>query len=115
MKITGNIYRQFLSGLFLALYVFITLPVQYWHHHPASTYTIEKEDIYSSIKVSNDESTFTVDCTICSHQYATYCADSELRFIALSKSVTLINANHSQSLVRYIRDALFNKGPPTII
>lgn len=67
MKNKGNLYKQLLSGLFLAMYMFITLPVQYWHDHPVSTYKVGKGDIPHSIVQSNEDGNLGIDCSICSH------------------------------------------------
>ncbi len=115
MKNTGNLYKQLLSGLFLALYMFITLPVQYWHHHPVSTYTIEKGNTHSLVTEFNDTVYLGIDCTICSHQYAAYCLDIDQTILTLSTSQTLLNAEYAQQLVSQIKDGLSNKGPPAII
>lgn len=115
MKNTGNLYRLLISGLFLALYVFITLPVQYWHHHSLSTYTIEKEDTYSSILSYTNERDPGINCTICSHQYAVYFLDIDPITPSLYGHETLFNVEYLQQLVSHIRDGISNKGPPVIV
>ena len=115
MKNVGTPYKQLLSGLFLALYLFITLPVQYWHHHSVSTYTIEKGGSFSSITAPTDDTDFGFDCTICSHQYAVYCLDIEPVIQSPFESKVSYNDAYTPSLVCQIRDGLSNKGPPAII
>lgn len=112
MKNKGNLYKQLLSGLFLALYMFITLPVQYWHDHSVSTYTVEKGDIPHSIVQLNEDSDLGIDCSICSHQYSVYCSDIDQKILSVLEPEAVFNPGYTQSFISQILDGLSNKGPP---
>lgn len=112
MKGKGTLYKQLLSGLFLALYMFITLPVQYWHDHAISTYLVGKGNSHHSIVQSNDDRDLGIDCSICSHQYSVYCSDIDQKIPSILEARSVFNTGYTQSLKCRILDGLSNKGPP---
>lgn len=114
MKNKGNPYRHLLSGLFLALYMFITLPVQYWHDHPLSTYMVEKEDTPHSIVQSNGDNNLGIDCSICSHEYSVYCSEIDQKILTILEPESVFNAGYTQSFISQVLDGLSNKGPPAL-
>lgn len=66
-------YRHLAAAFLLALYAFVAMPTQLWHHHAlpvaGKACTTERTELKGA-KVNAD--IFTDDCLICSHKYSVY-------------------------------------------
>ncbi|HNP55260.1 MAG TPA: hypothetical protein PKK69_11590 [Ferruginibacter sp.] len=106
-------YRSLIASFLLSLYVFITLPVNVWHHHHSSRSTasvklvVEKERPHAT---GANEAT----CDICTHQYGS----QDLPTIDLvSHTSSAINSFYPYFQTNYPASPVFyidNKGPPVL-
>ncbi|MBL7701117.1 MAG: hypothetical protein JNM14_02610 [Ferruginibacter sp.] len=114
--ITRKIYKSFAGAILLALYVFITVPAQLWHHH---TYTAksgtstQKKGIVSFSKA--DGSISETDCGVCSHKYSTYSSDAAPLFEAPQFSTTAKNGFCYHTIPSSPSCSFFNRGPPALV
>jgi hypothetical protein len=109
-------YKHFIAAILLALYAFVSTPVQLWHHHDisestqASTSDSEKHDTISKASDSNSESS----CQICSHKYSTYNDDA---LFPVESSLIITAAKNGHYCLPVISTPSFllpNKGPPAL-
>lgn len=116
MKNTPNLYKQLLSGLFLGLYLFITLPVQYWHHHSsANRLSANNTEVFAIVQSFDADNDPGIDCSICSHKYAAHSLDIDPTALVGIDNHTILYIDFSQPLLDLTYDDLLNKGPPAII
>jgi hypothetical protein len=110
-------YKHFIAVVLLALYVFITTPINFWHHHNntvnknASLGPEDKEKINKS--KSSGES-IKEDCQICSHHYSIYNDDVAPEFIVFNVAFSTKNVYYILSIPLYPHFNSTNKGPPTV-
>ena len=103
-------YKVLLGAFFLALYAFVTTPVQYWHHHSAKQKHNQSQ--YDRL-LQNDNSQQDANCPVCSHKYSSY---SEITIIAfeLCKNVAVVQFDfYLPSTITAPSFLFFNKGPPS--
>jgi hypothetical protein len=109
-------YKHFIAAILLALYAFVSTPVQVWHHHniseciPAATSDIAKNETISKASGSNSESS----CQVCSHKYSTYNDDA---LFSIESSLILTAAKNGYYCLPVISTPSFsspNKGPPVL-
>lgn len=116
MKNKRNLYKQLLSGLFLGLYLFITLPVQYWHHHSsANRLSADNTEVFAIIQSLDTDNESGIDCSICSHKYAAHGLDIDPTALVGIDNHSILYIDFSQPLLDLTYDDLLNKGPPAII
>jgi len=111
-----NKYKYLFSGLLLLLYLFVTIPVQWFHYHESgknSKQAVISGD--SQLTYSDQDSNQgSENCSICLHKYSSYNNDffhPELGLIELD----------SPAITGWIESSYFcgepaydNKGPPFI-
>jgi len=110
-------YKNIFGIFLMALYVFIATPVSYWHQHsnsisPRPLSQSKKESASFSIKSSNN-SEMDENCSICSHQYATFIDDASFSFKLLCISYASPEACYIQSFYTDPNSRSANKGPPS--
>lgn len=106
-------YRSWLAALLLALYGFIVLPVQVWHHHAGTSCHTEKSS--SPLPAYAGESgTFSGSCKICDHQYSFYYNDQQVSFVFVRRALAVVFSFHRPGPVTASYFHSSNKGPPAV-
>ncbi|MEP6712975.1 MAG: hypothetical protein ABJA37_11185 [Ferruginibacter sp.] len=107
-------YRQLLSAILLLLYLFIAMPVQYWHHcknHPNQQANQKQSGSYISLVKSTG---ISHECKICSHQYTIYHSEiTTIQVICIRPYINPI-ASPETFYIHQPLSGLSNKSPPAI-
>ena len=109
-------YKIITTAFLLVLYAFIATPVQLWHHHAPFAKAAQIPG-----KLNQDDATITikgqsnsVDCSICSNEYAIYNNDAVTLQIIKVKGRGTTNTYHLLSITAPPYTGIFNKGPPVL-
>lgn len=105
-------YRQLLSAILLLLYLFIAMPVQYWHqckNHPNHTSNQKQAKSFLSITKGSGSSD---ECKICSHQYTVYNNDVTTIQITYVRNYSNRLASPETFYLQQSACRLSNKSPP---
>jgi len=105
-------YRQLLSAILLLLYLFIAMPVQYWHHcknHPNQPANQKQTKAFPSFAKGGGSSH---ECKICSHQYTGYHNDVTTIQITCFSSYSNCLASPENFYLQQAACGLLNKSPP---
>jgi len=106
--------QQLLSAILFLLYLFIAMPVQYWHNCENHAYH-QANQKQSGANTSLDKSGgISHDCTICSHQYTVY--SSEVTTIQITCISNYSNCLASPTFFyrQHVACGLSNKSPPIV-
>ena len=107
-------YRSWLAALFLALYGFVAVPVQLWHHHSGARCQTEKTSCSPLPAYSGESETFSGSCNICDHQYSFYYTDQQVAFVFVYRVPAVVFPFHGPGLVTFSHFHSSNKGPPAV-
>ena len=112
---TNNLtYKKAFGAILLALYVFITTPVQVWHghYHPsikaAKSVTLENQEALT--QQSNDST--DASCNICDHHYSVYVDDAIFIIQATFPKLVAEEGNVICTIPSTPDFHFSNKGPP---
>jgi hypothetical protein len=105
-------YHQWVASLLLILYGFVTVPVQFWHHHPNRIAQLlnKKQSFHST--VSKDVIGKVHDCKICSHSYSIFAHDHARIEIGIAIEPVFLESAPVLNLLEFAGPAFSNKGPP---
>jgi hypothetical protein len=108
-------YRKILAVFIVTVYAFISVPVQFWHHHTciakntANTISANtKGKIFQQASGSSSEA----NCPICSHKYSVFNNPAFVQFETLVIAAVATNGCYSPQLISASSFLLPNKGPP---
>ncbi len=104
----------------LMMYVFISTPVNLWHHHHFSVDTENAKAFSLAVNTDEHQLSSTIspqeNCTICSHHYSAYC-ETGLATVPVRQPgeppshIIYYAAKWYQTVV----NILANKGPPRLV
>lgn len=109
-------YHPLTAVIFLALYCYIAMPVQFWHKHAHRAYTcfpgISAQKKAGPLVVESGGNYFN-DCKICAHQYTGYYNDQQQvhidPFIVVLFQLTFFILSLPEQALIFLP----NKGPPS--
>lgn len=107
-------YKKAFGAILLALYVFITTPVQVWHGHYHHSVTASKSVTLENQEAFTQQANDSIDasCNICDHHYSVY-VDDAISIIQATLSNPLAEEANLISTIPSTPDFCFsNKGPP---
>lgn len=112
---TNNLtYKKAFGAILLALYVFITTPVQVWHGHYHPSVTVARSENLQNQQAFTEQANDGIDasCNICDHYYSVY-LDDAISIIQASLSNPLAEEANLICTIPSTPDFYFsNKGPP---
>lgn len=112
-KLTLSVkYHHWVAFVLLILYGFVTVPVQFWHHHSRNTAQLlnKKQSVHST--VYKDVVGKIHDCKICSHSYSVFALDYARIKIGIAIEPVLLVSAPVLDLLEFAGPAFSNKGPP---
>ncbi|HVX27689.1 MAG TPA: hypothetical protein VHB70_15160 [Parafilimonas sp.] len=118
-------YKKLTAVVLLLLQVFISTPVQFYHHHNYSTQNIGSNNaknylpLHLSSKFKNNSASQTIVteiCPICNHQYTAYYNDyffADVLFF--NQPITAHYVNYIDQYTSTFAENPSNKSPPLFI
>jgi hypothetical protein len=111
----NKIHIKVTGAFLLILYAFITLPVEFWHHHPngkaegTSNYRIASNQ---KGPVLQAQSGTELSCQICSHKYSSYANDFFVYELTATANFYRAKTNYHIYNTSVSCFHLSNKSPP---
>ncbi len=113
----NNTYRHLLAAFLLALYAFVAIPVQLWHHHqsaPKPGKTTQSHHANSDTVYSGTGILPETDCLVCSHKYSSYNDEVVAPYEVSFTTTAVKNGCYLLQPVSASLIAAVNKGPPVL-
>lgn len=111
-------YKQVAAIVLLAVYAFITTPIQLWHHHDyvitAAASSLQQDN---TTKISSsDSSTSTIEdnCQICRHLYSFYINDDVTVFKIFRAVINTKEGVYAHTIPLAPYFSSTDRGPPAI-
>jgi hypothetical protein len=96
----------------LALYVFITMPVNLWHHHHTGSAATAKLIVQKN--PSSNASANEAACDICTHQYGIQDFPVSQELLPMSENAVELVCFYQIKYQTVPRFSIDNKGPPAL-
>lgn len=112
-----QLYQKGIAFFLLIMYLFISAPVNFWHHHEF-TPTAANDDASGKTDVlqATSDASIKANCHICSHHYSAYYQIALQTQLEMQRTVSLLPfADYIQRERQGWSNIFTNKGPPSRI